>query len=499
MPDLASLVAELGDALVPYDGGPAPATPVTGVHVSELVDPTPFLEGGELLLTTGMLLAGLGAPTRAYAARLRRRGIAGLGLGLGPVHDEVPAGLPEACAAEGLPLFLVPPATPFLSIARTYWGLLARTGEQRLSAALGAHRALVRAAASADPTRAVVHTLAGAVQGWAALLSRAGEVDAVWPESSRAVAEQAALEVARLRMAGPHSSATFPVGDDDVVLHPLAARGRATGFIATGCRRPMSHADRQTVLTASALLALQAEQQHRADAGARSLRAGAVRLLLSGESRAAATLLAGADLADLPAWVRLLAVDLGREGDEETVDGLDRLLAQPARRRSGRSGHTLPPLVLPRGAGLLAVVGAPPAAEALRDWLGEVAPRGRAIVSARVALDQVPRVAPALDDALEGLAPGAVQVAGSHAPGADPDGTVDLTPLLDYRRSDLTGAVTAYLRCRGRWEDAARELGVHRNTLRHRIGTARRVLDADLDDPDVAARLWLALRDAGLA
>ena len=499
MPDLASLCAELGDALVPYDGRPAPATPVTGVHVSELVDPTPFLEGGELLLTTGMLLAGLGAPTRAYAARLRRQGVAGLGLGLGPVHDEVPAGLPEACAAEGLPLFLVPPATPFLTIARTYWGQLARTGEQRLSAALGAHRALVRAAAGADPTRAVVHTLAGAVQGWAALLSRGGEVDAVWPESSRGVAEQAALEVARLRMAGPHSSATFPLGDDDVVLHPLAARGRATGFVATGCPRPMSHADRQTVLTASALLALQAEQQHRADAGTRILRAGAVRLLLAGEPGAAATLLTGAGLAGPPAWVRLLAVDVGPTGGEASVDGLEQLLANPPRRRSPRPRQDLAPLVLARDSGLLAVVDAPPEPAGLRDWLAEVAPGGRAIVSARVALDQVPRIVPALQDALQGMPPGGVQVAGRETPGAGPGAAVDLTPLLDYRRSDLTGAVTAYLRCRGRWEDAARELGVHRNTLRHRIGTARRVLDADLDDPDVAARLWLALRDAGLA
>ena len=46
---------------------------------------------------------------------------------------------------------------------------------------------------------------------------------------------------------------------------------------------------------------------------------------------------------------------------------------------------------------------------------------------------------------------------------------------------------------------AARDLGIHRNTLRHRIGVASRVLGADLNDPDVASRLWLALRAAGLA
>jgi len=59
--------------------------------------------------------------------------------------------------------------------------------------------------------------------------------------------------------------------------------------------------------------------------------------------------------------------------------------------------------------------------------------------------------------------------------------------------------VVAYLRHRGHWEAAANELGVHRNTLRHRIGTSMRVMDVDLDDPDVASTVWLALRARGLA
>lgn len=487
MPDLVALCAALGGRLEPYAGARVPATQVTGVHVSELADPTPFLEGGELLLTTGMPLVGRGVQTRAYAARLRRRGVAGLGLGLGPVHDEVPPDLPDACAAEGVPLFVVPPATPFLAVARTYWGLLARTGEQRLSAALGAHRALVRAAAGPDPTRAVVQTLAGAVEGWAALLSRRGEVDAVWPETSRGVAEQAAVEVARLRMAGPHSSATFPLGDDDVVLHPLAARGGATGFVATGCRRPMSHADRQTVLTASALLALQTEQEHRADAGPRGLRAGAVRLLLAGKVRAAQLLLTESGMPCPPTWVRLLLVELGRPGDDDTVDGLERSLA-------ARPGPAV--WVLPRETGLLAALAGAVDEAGLRDWLAQTVPDARAVVSAPVRLEDLGRVDAALADTAGRLAPGTLRGARAVAREGAP---VDLQPLLEHRRSDLVGAVTAYLRARGHWEEAARDLGVHRNTLRHRIGTARRVLDQDLDDPDVAARLWLALRDAGLA
>jgi len=79
------------------------------------------------------------------------------------------------------------------------------------------------------------------------------------------------------------------------------------------------------------------------------------------------------------------------------------------------------------------------------------------------------------------------------------DDLIDIGPIVGYTRADLVRSVVAYLRRRGRWEDAARDLGIHRNTLRHRIGTAGRVMNVDLDDPDVASRLWLALRAAGLA
>ncbi|WP_334353672.1 helix-turn-helix domain-containing protein [Cryobacterium sp. CAN_C2] len=66
--------------------------------------------------------------------------------------------------------------------------------------------------------------------------------------------------------------------------------------------------------------------------------------------------------------------------------------------------------------------------------------------------------------------------------------------LIHYRRADLVGTVRSYLRQRGKWEAAARELGLHRNSLRHRISIATKLIAADPDDPDVSAELWLALR-----
>ena len=61
-----SLLDELGLELGRRRGGGARA-PVRWVHISELQDPTPWLSGGELMLTTGIPL-----DTAEQAARLRR-------------------------------------------------------------------------------------------------------------------------------------------------------------------------------------------------------------------------------------------------------------------------------------------------------------------------------------------------------------------------------------------------------------------------------------------
>ena len=72
--------------------------------------------------------------------------------------------------------------------------------------------------------------------------------------------------------------------------------------------------------------------------------------------------------------------------------------------------------------------------------------------------------------------------------------TAWIEALAAQPRGDLIATVRAYLAHRGSWERAARELGIHRNSLRHRIALAGALIGADLDDPDTAAPLWLALR-----
>src|SRR5690606_32549496 len=120
-------------------------TPVRWVAVSELTDPTPYLEGGELLLTTGLRWSHETDAAR-YVRRLVDRGVAGLGFGLGVVHDQVPSTLVEAVARFGLPLIAVPRPTPFIAVGKEVSRLLAREEYEGLTKAFAAQRQLTRAA-----------------------------------------------------------------------------------------------------------------------------------------------------------------------------------------------------------------------------------------------------------------------------------------------------------------------------------------------------------------
>jgi PucR family transcriptional regulator, purine catabolism regulatory protein len=110
---VASLIGELGLSLASGEG--SSQAHVRWVHSTELSDPTPWLKGGEVLLSTGLQLAGPRAQ-REFVERLANHGIAALGFGTGFTHRRLPAALVTAAAKRGFPLFEVPYELPFIAI-----------------------------------------------------------------------------------------------------------------------------------------------------------------------------------------------------------------------------------------------------------------------------------------------------------------------------------------------------------------------------------------------
>lgn len=111
----------LGLVLIAGGGGEAASRPVQWVHVSDLVDPTPFLTPRTVLLTTGVQFSeGLEAEqANAYVQRLSEAGTTALGVAVGVQWDRIPPTLIDACERVQLPLFRVPYDTPFIAVVRT--------------------------------------------------------------------------------------------------------------------------------------------------------------------------------------------------------------------------------------------------------------------------------------------------------------------------------------------------------------------------------------------
>ncbi len=110
---VASLIGGLGLSLL--SGEETAQAHVRWVHSTELPDPTPWLKGGEVLLTTGLQLDGARSQ-REFVELLADHEIAALGFGTGLTHKRVPAALVTAARKRDFPLFEVPYELPFIAI-----------------------------------------------------------------------------------------------------------------------------------------------------------------------------------------------------------------------------------------------------------------------------------------------------------------------------------------------------------------------------------------------
>lgn len=101
-------------------GGDELNRPVRWVHSSEIYEISPLLAGGELLLTTGLGLAGADAGARRhYVREIAGRHVAGVALELGRSFVEVPPELVDEARRHALPLVALRQVVPFIRISES--------------------------------------------------------------------------------------------------------------------------------------------------------------------------------------------------------------------------------------------------------------------------------------------------------------------------------------------------------------------------------------------
>jgi purine catabolism regulator len=167
-----SLVEEMGLRLA--TGVEGADVPVRWVHSTELPDPTPWLSGGELLLTTGFKLTGA-QRQREFVRRLVDHNLAGLGFGTGFDHKAMPKAILDEARKLGFPVFEVPYELPFIALTEKAFAHLVNEQYEVLQRGISTHKRLERLVLEERGLDAVVRALAAAIGGAVVVLSGRGE------------------------------------------------------------------------------------------------------------------------------------------------------------------------------------------------------------------------------------------------------------------------------------------------------------------------------------
>lgn len=134
---------------------------VRWVHVSEVSYIASLLEGGELILTTGIALPDAIDELRRYMAELSSAGVAALAIELGRRYrGSLPAELVDAAAGSGLPLIELRRETPFVSITQAVHTMILDARMQELIASDTAHQAFTELTVSGQGSQQVVDLVA---------------------------------------------------------------------------------------------------------------------------------------------------------------------------------------------------------------------------------------------------------------------------------------------------------------------------------------------------
>jgi purine catabolism regulator len=512
------IVEEMGLDLVAGQEGAS--APIRWVHASELPDPTPWLSGGELILTTGMRL-NTPETQRELVERLASHHVAGLGFGTGFEHDAIPEPLLEEARTLGFPVFEVPYALPFIAITERAFTSLVNAQYEVLQRSIAIHRRLERLLLEERGLEELARAIATTIGGAVVVLDPRGEVLA-----SRAFQRELAAETLDAVRAEVASRArTRGRGEAFVPSHPdLGARALALPVLTGGRGGPqawlvaardsggLGDVERLTLEQAVTVVALELMRQRAMRDTERRLAGDVLAEALAGEL----------DESELAARLRPFgvgarsAVFVFAVADPGAAEGeLDRALAA--------AGHGA--LVAPCQGLLCAVVDAADlepleAATQARDLLAENHGEVRGAISRVAASAGLRRSFHEARCALEAasLMPANGNGdgdAGGHVASYRDLGSFQL--LLSLQDDDalrlfcdsvlgplengggeygdeLLRSLEVFIEQNGQWERAARELYCHRHTLRYRIRRIEELTGRDLTSARDRIEFWLALR-----
>jgi PucR family transcriptional regulator, purine catabolism regulatory protein len=465
-------------------GEPGVSRRVAWAHVSELEDPTPWLFGSEMIMTTGIAIPGSAGRQRAYLERLDDAGVACLAVSEQLFVPPLTKAFLAAAGERGFPVVEVPIAVPFMAISQEVAAAVQVDTGQRLNAQLqvfGAVRWLAAGNLSTQEIFARLERLSG-YRLYACTTRRGPLLDGVPVPPP---------DQAKLIPGTPTSPPTVPGG---YVLPVSGPRGTAGYILAmeTAGAAPAGVSVVQHIATVAALqLSMQAhEREMLRREGAETL-TEMLRGVLDEAIVARRLAVHG-----FPAGARLVLAIVRPEDPGASCDTVVDALAQ------GR----FPQLVLRQEEELYVLIPddrAARAALAAGDTIAGASLPFRAGAPLGVARREAQwAIARALESGKNMISYGDDRTGRwLTSESADLQALVDdvLRAVIDYddaHGGDLLPTIRIWLEHDRQTDKAAQALHIHPNTLLYRVRRFEQITGRSLASTEALAETWLALRAA---
>jgi len=250
----------LGLAVVAGRPGVDECGPVRWAHISDTPDPTPWLEGGELLLTTGLGVKDDPDAQRRLVRNLHDRGCIAIGFGVGVTMPDVPPGMLAEADACGLPLFTVPLEVPFIAVTRRVARAVFEEHYATLASAVDLHRQVLHTVITGQGIETVLSITAAHMPGAAFLAyDFSGTILARYdpPGGGPATRDEQDLWA---ELAGAHTRrdrVTLPFGDGVVTSAVIRAGDEVEAVLAVFT--PSAPTDQETLLIEQSLAGVSLE------------------------------------------------------------------------------------------------------------------------------------------------------------------------------------------------------------------------------------------------
>ena len=466
-------------------------------HSIDLLDPTPWLNGQGLVLTTGLRLPRSVREQRAYAERLTDAGVPALGFGVGIRYDEIPAPLRESCVRLGLPLVEVPLSTPFIAITQAVARRLAEEQMEGLQQALDYQQRITRSAVRSG-LAGVVTMLRRELRCDAVALDEYGVVMAT---SSRRpeVTEMVCREWRGLSSHARPGTVGITTERGMLEIQTLQGRSGVCGWLAVSHQVPLSGTDRLLVNQAAGLITLQMDWPAELTAAYHDVGGTLLALLLDLPSSAPPIIRHLNHFGFGPRDRVMLALVTAPRAPHSLLDVLtvaleatkrphlvSRVAAGVATLLVEADAERLVPLMDRTTSeagldGLVIGVSQPLEQSAVTSGIGQAeqaAADARRVGHTVGWFGDLTLSSVVADDALRERVWSLAEPALAALDGVD----IDLSPSLE-----------AFLHHNGSWEAAARDLGVHRHTLKARMNKVERLTGLSLDSAESRVLLMLGL------